>query len=528
MGTTFPGSYSVIADSLNNLTLNTFNGTLQIFRLPGSQFVSDRKGGLVSCDHDHDSCPFYSLLKRPDGSVLKLNHAPFLAEIGWSGMVRASASAADQDLVYSFFVWLASPEVSLRLCTQPGLINIFRHSHFFAYQNWTQEPALFGGSQLTQFFTETSWALTNQNAALDLSVPGRSEYNIQFTDLVVEAAFHSNLTLEDLCEKIRTAWESITESRGGARVQLDVYLGSLSLPPKEYPTETFTIYLFLIIVVLGVLFILALSFYVSMRRRVTKKRKDVKIAKVSDDVVSGLSIAIGQFLFAISLEAVDIGADYGACLSLFLYPDYRTELYFYMIVTAFSTATSIASIFVMFKDIKTVYRQRQGFLKLDQTMQLQQAELLTRDNPLYRLNTASRHLRATQLCFFLLITEDIPFFCLNFEIMARHTANNEAIDFSIWFAMIFNCLNLGRKVEKCFRYKEIRTTKLNLTYYLQESTVKDVIDKVDKIAAEDDDFSAIIFRGHSHTIANVATNLDLVPVDEVEMRSKQNAGKNDN
>jgi multiple sugar transport system substrate-binding protein len=185
--------------------------------LPGAREVLDRKTGkLVACDKV--TCPY---------AVDGVNHAPYAAFGGWSGMINAAAPEREKDAAFAFLAYLTQPAQANRDVTI-GItgFNPYRRSQFLNRQMWLD--AGMSERAAGRYLGAIGVSLDNPNMVLDLRVPHNQRYQQVALDSVLARFARGQITRDQAMAELEEDWNRITDELGRAR-QLAAYRASLGL-----------------------------------------------------------------------------------------------------------------------------------------------------------------------------------------------------------------------------------------------------------------------------------------------------------
>ncbi|MBN3885640.1 MAG: extracellular solute-binding protein [Nostoc sp. JL34] len=186
---------------------------------PGSTQVLDRQTGkLVACDKF--SCPY---------SIAGVNHAPFTAFVGWSGVVYAKAVPTVKDAAYSFLSYMSQPaQANVDVTIGETGINPYRISQFQTIDSWLK--AGMSPDAANNYLGAIGVSLNSPNMVLDLRIPHNQQYQLDVLDVVLADFLASKLTTQEAMQQIEQGWEQIT-NKVGRESQRAAYRASLGLTP---------------------------------------------------------------------------------------------------------------------------------------------------------------------------------------------------------------------------------------------------------------------------------------------------------
>ncbi|MEH2324694.1 MAG: extracellular solute-binding protein [Nostoc sp.] len=186
---------------------------------PGSTEVLDRKTGkLVACDKF--TCPY---------SIAGVNHAPFAAFVGWSGVVYAKAAPTVQDAAYSFLSYMSQPaQANVDVTIGKTGANPYRFSQFKTIDSWVN--AGMSPDAANNYLGAIGVSLSSPNMVLDLRIPHNQQYQLEVVDAILADFLADKLTTEQVMHEIEQKWEQIT-NQVGRESQRAAYRASLGLTP---------------------------------------------------------------------------------------------------------------------------------------------------------------------------------------------------------------------------------------------------------------------------------------------------------
>lgn len=196
-------------------TVSKVAGKVGTIMMPGSTQVLDPKSGnLVACDAT--TCPY---------AIDGVNHAPFAAFGGWTGVINAKADPRAQAAALSFISYVSSPGFSNFQVTQ-GVsgMNPFRASQLTDLQTW--KNAGFDDTSAASYLGAIKDSLSSPNAALDLRISRASEYTNTIEDQAIAQFLAGQLTADAAQKQITDAWNALTDKIGRA-AQQSAYSASL-------------------------------------------------------------------------------------------------------------------------------------------------------------------------------------------------------------------------------------------------------------------------------------------------------------
>jgi multiple sugar transport system substrate-binding protein len=185
--------------------------------LPGSARVLDRASGeLVDCNAG--VCPY---------AVNGVNHAPYAAWGGWSGVVNAGANPVVKNAAYAFLSYMSQPaQANVDVTRGDNGFNPYRSS-----QLRDEGPWLASGMSpiaVSNYLGATEQSLSSPNIVADLRVPGSERYRQLVFDRALSPFLAGEITRDEAMQRIYDGWEEITEELGRDS-QLEAYRDSLNI-----------------------------------------------------------------------------------------------------------------------------------------------------------------------------------------------------------------------------------------------------------------------------------------------------------
>lgn len=211
--TLFWGDIAPLAVSSETQLKDNIGSTI----LPGTTEVLDRETGeLVPCDKF--TCPF---------AIDGVNHAPYAANIGWSGGINTAATPEAKAASYAFISYISQPQHSNIDVAQGGSgFNPYRISQFSDRQVWLQSGM--SAEVASKYLGAIGASLNSSNMVLDLTIPQAGRYQQDVLDDALTAFLKGEIDRDAAMEKIETGWNALTEEIGRDR-QLEAYRNSLEL-----------------------------------------------------------------------------------------------------------------------------------------------------------------------------------------------------------------------------------------------------------------------------------------------------------
>ncbi|OYD87561.1 ABC transporter substrate-binding protein [Nostoc sp. 'Peltigera membranacea cyanobiont' 213] len=184
---------------------------------PGTTQVLDRKTNqLVACDKF--TCPY---------AIDGVNHAPYAANVGWTGVVYAKAAANVKDAAYSFLSYMSQPAQSnVDVTIGTTGFNPYRISQFENSDPWIK--AGLSSEVANNYLGAIGVSLNSSNIVLNLSIPHNQQYQFEVLDAVVSKFLVKKITKEEAMQQIAQGWEQIT-NQVGRESQRAAYRASLGL-----------------------------------------------------------------------------------------------------------------------------------------------------------------------------------------------------------------------------------------------------------------------------------------------------------
>lgn len=184
---------------------------------PGSNQVLDRTTGKFTvCDKF--LCPY---------AIDGINHAPFAANLGYTGVISAKAAPTVKDAAYVFLSYMSQP-AQANVDVTVGLtgFNPYRISQFKDVAPWIQ--AGMSADAANNYLGAIGITLSNPNMALDLKLPHAKRYQLEVLDPVLADFIAGKISREETMQRIERGWEKITDEVGRAS-QKTAYRSSLGL-----------------------------------------------------------------------------------------------------------------------------------------------------------------------------------------------------------------------------------------------------------------------------------------------------------
>jgi multiple sugar transport system substrate-binding protein len=185
--------------------------------MPGTTRVLDwETGKLVDCTPE--ICPY---------AIDGVNHAPFAAFGGWTGVINANADPKVIEAAYGFLSHMNQPEQSnIDVTIGWTGYNPYRISQFENVEPWVE--AGFSREFAENYLKAIGDSLNSPNMAGDLRIPGTQRYQGVVLDRELARMLAGEVTIEQALQNIYDGWEEITEEFGREE-QLKLYRASLGL-----------------------------------------------------------------------------------------------------------------------------------------------------------------------------------------------------------------------------------------------------------------------------------------------------------
>jgi multiple sugar transport system substrate-binding protein len=186
---------------------------------PGTNQVLDRKTSqLVACDKF--TCPY---------AIGGVNHSPYAANVGWTGVIHAKAAAKVKDAAYTFLSYMSQPAQSnVDVTIGTTGFNPYRISQFENSDPWIKSGL--SSEAANNYLGAIGVSLNNANIVLNLSIPHNQQYQFEVLDTVVSKFLVNKITKEEAMQQIEQRWEQIT-NQVGRESQRAAYRASLGLTP---------------------------------------------------------------------------------------------------------------------------------------------------------------------------------------------------------------------------------------------------------------------------------------------------------
>ncbi len=185
--------------------------------LPGSTQVLDRSTGkLVPCSAT--TCPY---------AIDGVNHAPFAAFGGWTGVINAKADPQAQQAALSFLAYVSAPGFSNWEVTQ-GIsgMNPFRTSQTTDLDVW--EKAGMTSAVAQNYLSAVQQSLSSPNVALDLRIAQANQYTNTIEDQAISQYLAGQLSVQAAMQQIYNGWQQLTDQIGRSQ-QAAAYAASLGV-----------------------------------------------------------------------------------------------------------------------------------------------------------------------------------------------------------------------------------------------------------------------------------------------------------
>ncbi len=186
---------------------------------PGTTQVLDRKTNkLVACDKF--TCPY---------AIDGVNHAPYAANVGWTGVIHAKAAAKVKDVAYAFLSYMSQPAQSnVDVTIGKTGFNPYRISQFENSEPWIKSGM--SSVAANNYLGAIGVSLNSPNIVLNLSIPHNQQYQFEVLDATVSDFLVNKITKEEAMQQIEKGWEKIT-NQVGRDSQRAAYRASLGLTP---------------------------------------------------------------------------------------------------------------------------------------------------------------------------------------------------------------------------------------------------------------------------------------------------------
>ena len=186
---------------------------------PGTMQVLDRQtGNLTRCDKF--ACPY---------AINGVNHAPYAANIGWTGVVHAKATSRVKDAAYAFLSYMSQPAHSnVDVTIGETGFNPYRLSQFKDVAPWLKSGM--SAEAANNYLGAIGVSLSSPNIVLNLSIPRSQNYLLETLDAAVADFLVGKLTKDEAMQQIERGWQQLT-NQVGRESQKAAYRASLGLPP---------------------------------------------------------------------------------------------------------------------------------------------------------------------------------------------------------------------------------------------------------------------------------------------------------
>ncbi|HLO48640.1 MAG TPA: extracellular solute-binding protein [Kamptonema sp.] len=185
--------------------------------LPGSPKVLDRTTGkLTVCDKF--VCPY---------AIDGINHAPFAANLGYTGVISAKAAPDVKNAAYAFLSYISQPAQSnVDVTIGPTGFNPYRVSQFKDVAPWIQSGM--STDVTNNYLGAIGITLSNSNMALDMKLPHAKRYQLEVLDPALTDFMAGKISREETMERVEQGWQKITD-QVGRESQKTAYRYSLGL-----------------------------------------------------------------------------------------------------------------------------------------------------------------------------------------------------------------------------------------------------------------------------------------------------------
>jgi len=157
-----------------------------------------------------------------------VNIAPYNSFGGFGGILSSLVSQQEKDEGFAMLSYWNSPAVSnLDVVDPSSFFEPFRYSQFLPFL-WLDLGM--SEEQVKAYTIEMRANLENENIALELRVPGGSDYLTSFGENVAKY-INDEISLNELVSDTLSKWSVLTESYGGRKKQRDINRELLSLEP---------------------------------------------------------------------------------------------------------------------------------------------------------------------------------------------------------------------------------------------------------------------------------------------------------
>ncbi|MBW4471339.1 MAG: extracellular solute-binding protein [Stenomitos rutilans HA7619-LM2] len=185
---------------------------------PGTMQILDRQTGkLAACNKF--VCPY---------AIDGVNHAPYAANIGWTGVVHAKAASRVKDAAYAFLSYISQPAQSnVDVTIGETGFNPYRISQFQDVAPWLKAEMSLAAAN--NYLGAIGISLSSPNMVLNLSIPHSQQYLLETLDAAVAAFLVGKLTKTEAMQQVEQGWQHIT-NEVGREAQKAAYRSSLGLP----------------------------------------------------------------------------------------------------------------------------------------------------------------------------------------------------------------------------------------------------------------------------------------------------------
>ncbi|MBD2299400.1 ABC transporter substrate-binding protein [Nostoc sp. FACHB-190] len=184
---------------------------------PGSSKVLDQTTGKFTvCDKF--ICPY---------AIDGINHAPFAANLGYTGVISAKAAPKVKDAAYAFLSYMSQPaQANVDVTIGATGFNPYRVSQFKDVAPWIQSGM--SEEAANNYLGAIGITLSNPNMALDLKLPHAKRYQLEVLDPALKDFMAGKISREQTMGRVEQGWEKITD-QVGRESQKTAYRYSLGL-----------------------------------------------------------------------------------------------------------------------------------------------------------------------------------------------------------------------------------------------------------------------------------------------------------
>lgn len=185
---------------------------------PGTTQVLDRQTDILTACNKF-TCPY---------AIDGVNHAPYAANIGWTGVIHTKANSQVKNAAYAFLSYISQPAQSnVDVTIGATGFNPYRISQFENIGPWLKAGLSLEAAE--NYLGAIGVSLSSPNMVLNLSIPRSQQYLLETMDAAVADFLVGKLTQKEAMQQIEQQWQQITD-QAGRESQKAAYRSSLGLP----------------------------------------------------------------------------------------------------------------------------------------------------------------------------------------------------------------------------------------------------------------------------------------------------------